>query len=84
MPQEHRLHHQHLLVFKKKKRKLVYFDYNFCITGIFTQIAVLREQAGKPPIGFLNSVLSNLNGLKQNPLNDITTGESQGISLLPI
>jgi hypothetical protein len=49
-------------------------------TGIFTQIAILREQAGKPPIGFLNSVLANLNGLNpnNNPLNDITTGESQG------
>jgi len=45
--------------------------------GIFTQIAILREQGGKAPIGFLNSVLSTLNP-NQNPLNDITTGESQG------
>jgi len=48
--------------------------------GIFTQIAILREQANKAPIGFLNNALSYLNGLgaNYNPLNDITTGQSQG------
>jgi len=46
--------------------------------GIYSQINVRRQQAGKSPIGFLNSLLYQLNGAGHNPLRDITQGSSKG------